>query len=378
MLETMKSSNLLRISLLLAFVAGISLLHYFTPLSRPMLHDVYQRLYYIPIILAAFWFGLRGGIACALAVSIVYAPHILFQWGGHLTMELEKYLEIVLYNVVGGITGFLSQKEQAKSRQLKETARGLEESYRKLENQSDLIIEIEGQLRKAERLSAIGELSAVLAHEIRNPLGSIQGTAEILKDDFKPGDRKYEFLDILIKESGRLNRVVEDFLRLARPQPVNLCDCDVMEELRNVITLVTAEAKTRDIRLDVLPARLPSMRGDREKLRQAILNLLLNSLQATPPGGRISVTGSYENENETIRLEIRDSGTGIGDEALPHIFEPFFSTKEGGTGLGLAITHKIIEGHGGRIEVESEQGKGALFRIVLPVKYEAARGKNGA
>ncbi|HEX9023310.1 MAG TPA: ATP-binding protein [Geobacteraceae bacterium] len=368
----------MRMLFLLFFAAGITLLHYFTPLTRPMLHDIFQRLYYIPIILAAFWFGFRGGIACALAVSIVYAPHILFQWGGHLTMELEKYLEIVLYNVVGGITGFLSQKEQAKSRQLNEIARGLEESYRQLESQSNLIIEIEGQLRKAERLSAIGELSAVLAHEIRNPLGSIQGTAEILKDDFRPGDKKHEFLDILIKESGRLNRVVEDFLRLARPQPANLGDCDVMEELHNVVTLVTTEARGRDVRLELESAALPAVRGDREKLRQAFLNLLLNALQATPPGGRVSVIGAYEKSNEMIRLEIRDTGAGIDAEALPRIFEPFFSTKEGGTGLGLAITQKIIEGHGGRIEVESERGKGALFRIVLPAKIESPRSGNGA
>src|ERR1035437_567846 len=108
--ENIKHTHILRLSLLMASVVGISVLHYFTPLNLPMLHDIYQRLYYIPIILAAFWFGLRGGIACAVAVSIVYAPHILFQWGGHITMEMEKYLEIVLYNVVGGITGFLSQK----------------------------------------------------------------------------------------------------------------------------------------------------------------------------------------------------------------------------------------------------------------------------
>src|SRR5512136_1386147 len=158
MREPVKNSNILRGFILIAFVIGISLLHYLTPLSLPILHDIFQRLYYIPIILAAFWFGFRGGIACAVFVSIAYAPHILFQWGGHLTMELEKYLEIVLYNVVGGITGFLSQKEETRRRQLELTAQGLEESYEKLQRQSDLIIEIEGQLRKAERLSAIGEL----------------------------------------------------------------------------------------------------------------------------------------------------------------------------------------------------------------------------
>jgi len=375
----MKNYLVPRLSLIIAFVVGVSLLHYFTPLNLPMLHDIYQRLYYIPIILAAFWFGLRGGIACALAVSIVYAPHILFQWGGHLAMEMEKYLEIVLYNVVGGVTGFLSHKEETRRRELQQIATGLEESYKKLQAQADMIIEIEGQLRKAERLSAIGELAAVLAHEIRNPLGSIRGTAEILKDDFRPGDRKYEFLEILVKESERLNRVVEDFLRLARPQRAVMGDCDVMEELNNVIALVTAEARKRHVGLELKPARLPRMLGDPEKLRQAFLNIILNGLQATNPGGSVTITGSYAEPMDEgagrIELCFTDTGSGINGEALERIFEPFYTNKEDGTGLGLAITRKIIEAHAGSIEVKSKEGEGTTFRIRLPVKGKASGDK---
>lgn len=180
----MNDPNALRKILLTASIIGISGLHYETPLNVPALHDIYQRLYYLPIILAAFWFGLRGGLLSALFVSIVYTPHIVFQWGDHLTMEMEKYLELVLYNVVGGVTGFLSEREQERRLELQQTAHGLEESNRMLKNQAERIIEFEEQLRTAERLSTIGEMSAVLAHEIRNPLGSIRGTAEILKDDF--------------------------------------------------------------------------------------------------------------------------------------------------------------------------------------------------
>jgi len=374
MQEEMKNTNIFRFSLLTAFVIGISLSHYFTPLTLHMLHDIFQRLYYIPIILAAFWFGLKGGIACAVVVSILYAPHIMFQWGGHLGMEMEKYLEIVLYNVVGGITGFLSQKEEARRKELQRIARGLEESYEKLRSQSDLIIEIEGQLRKAERLSAIGELGAVLAHEIRNPLASIKGTAEILKDDLRPGDRKYEFLEILVKESERLNRVVEDFLRMARPQPVIMGNCDLMAELNNVITLVSAEARKREVRLELNPAALPVIEGDPEKLRQAFLNIILNGLQATPPDGSVTITVSLEeakaNGPDSIELSFSDTGPGIEADKMERIFEPFYTSKEGGTGLGMAITRKIIEGHGGRIEVMSEPGAGADFRIHLPVKVK--------
>ena len=366
----MKNTNMLRSFFLAASVIGISLFHYFTPLSLPMLHDIFQRLYYIPIILAAFWFGFRGGVVCSVIVSIVYAPHILFQWGGHLTMEMEKYLEIVLYNVVGGITGFLSQKEQMRRHQLEQTAQGLEKSYEKLRRQADLIIEIEGQLRNAERLSAIGELSAVLAHEIRNPLGSIRGTAEILKDDYQPGDKKYEFLEILVKESERLNRVVEDFLRLSRPQPATMEDCDIVEELNNIITLVSAEAKKRNISLEFKSNLLPSVEGDPEKLRQAFLNIILNGLQAAPSGGSVLITAfsdePKDGESAWIELRFTDSGPGIPPDVMDKIFEPFFTSKVGGTGLGLAITRKIIESHGGRIEVESDPGLGTTFRVRLP------------
>ena len=378
MKENTKHPHILRLFLLIAFVVGISLLHYFTPLNLPMLHDIYQRLYYIPIILAAFWFGLRGGIACAIAVSVVYAPHILFQWGGHLPMEMEKYLEIILYNVVGGITGFLSQKEEVRRRELQRTAQGLEVSYRKLQAQADKIIEMEGELRRAERLSAIGELSAVLAHEIRNPLGSIKGTAEILKDDFRPGDRKYEFLEILVKESERLNRVVEDFLRLARPQRAVMGDCDVMEELHNVIALVSTEARKRNVRLELKPALLPHMDGDPEKLRQAFLNIVLNGLQATESGGNVTITVFHEEAKDNgtgwLDLSFSDTGHGIDSDTLERIFEPFYTSKEGGTGLGLAITRKIVESHGGHIEVKSRLGEGTDFRIRLPLKL-IERGK---
>lgn len=368
----MNKKNMPRYLLLMVFVAGISLLHYLTPLRLPMLHDIFQRLYYIPIILAAFWFGIRGGLMSAIVVSVLYAPHILFQWGGHMSMELEKYLEILLYNVVGGVTGILSQKERARSFQLQETARGLERSYAQLSRQSDRIMEMESQLRKAERLSTIGELAAVLAHEVRNPLGSIQGTAEILKDSYQPGDEKYEFLEIMIKETRRLNNVVEDFLRFARPQPVLMGDCDLTEELNNVVALVASEARKRNIMLNCDLGRLPSLEGDSEKLRQAFLNIMLNGLQATPSGGSIFLTSSCEESVEGspgwVEITAADTGPGIPPGELSRIFEPFFTTKEGGTGLGLSITRKIIEAHGGRISVESELGSGTTVRVRLPEK----------
>jgi len=362
---------MVRITVLALSIIGISLSHYFTPLRLPMLHDILQRLYYLPIILAAFWFGLRGGLVSSIVVSILYAPHIIFQWGGHPSMELEKYLEIVLYNVVGGVTGLLSEREESRREELRRTARGLEDSFRKLQSQADLIIRIEEQLRGAERLSALGELSAILAHEIRNPLGSIRGTAEILKDDYRPGEPKYEFLEILLKETDRLNRVVEDFLGLARPIEVERDNCDVQAELAEVIALLNGEAQARGVRLDLVPAMLPPVRGDREKLRQVFLNLILNGIQATGRGGRLTVTAipvpAEDASPAAVELAFADTGVGMEPELMERIFEPFVTTKAEGTGLGLAITQKIVESHGGKIVVESTRGKGTTFRVRLPV-----------
>ncbi len=370
----MEKSTITRTTLLAASIVGISLLHYLTPLQLHYLHDIFQRLYYLPIVLAAVWFGLRGGLLCSIMVSIAYAPHILFQWGGQLTIEMEKYLEIVLYNIVGGMTGLLSQRERERTAQLQKTARGLEESYQQLERQSEQMIIIEEQLRRAEKLSTLGEMAAVLAHEIRNPLGSIRGTAEILKDDYQPGDPKYEFIEIQIKETERLNRVVEDFLRMARPQPADMQSCSVQEELETIATLVANDARKRHVQLTLSPPDAPLIiKADGEKLRQAFLNIIINALQATPPGGSVIIsTRNYE--TTACEISFCDSGQGIEAEKLGRIFEPFFTTKPQGTGLGLAITKKIIESHGGAITVASEVGCGTTVTVRFPLQHTANGG----
>lgn len=361
----MKSSDLIRIPVLFLFIIAISLLHYLTPLHLHYLHDIFQRIYYIPIILAAVWFGLRGGLVCAMAVSIAYAPHILFQWGEGLTLGMEKYLEIVMYNVVGAVTGLLAQRERERSDELQRTTDGLQQSFKQLQAQSEQIITIEEQLRRSEKLSTLGEMAAVLAHEIRNPLGSIRGTAEILRDDYTPGDPKYEFIEIQIKETERLNHVVEEFLRMARPQATEIKRCSLRNELDLIVTLTLNDARHRGILLTFEPPINDiSIMGDGEKLRQAFLNIVINALQATPSGGRLAIV-LLQRDSE-IEISFSDNGSGIPAETLERIFEPFFTTKVDGTGLGLAVTRKIIEAHGGTLMVESEIGKGTRVVVKLP------------
>jgi two-component system sensor histidine kinase HydH len=364
--------SVIRIGLLGLSILCISLLHYLTPLHLHYLHDIFQRFYYLPIILSALWFGFRGGLTCSLVVSIAYAPHILFQWGGHLTMEMEKYLEIVMYNIVGSVTGLLAQRERERRLELQRTAEGLEDSFKKLQSQSERIIAIEEQLRRSERLSTLGEMAAVLAHEIRNPLGSIRGTAEILRDDYRPGDPKHEFIEIQIKETERLNHVVEDFLRMARQQPMELSDCSIREELETIVTLVAKDAQDRGISLRLEPGKeVPVFRGDGEKLRQAFLNIVINALQATPSGGSVGINCRRTGTGYEIRFV--DSGSGIQADALTKVFEPFYTTKPDGTGLGLAVTRKIIEGHGGTLDIVSKPGQGTTVHVNLPAQTEGAK-----
>jgi two-component system sensor histidine kinase HydH len=367
----LSTNTVTRITLLFSFIVCISLLHYFTPLDSPMLHDIFQRLYYLPIILASFWFGLKGGIGCSLVISVIYVPHIVLQWQQSLPMEIERYLEILLYNVVGGVTGMLSEREAKHRARLEETARELRE-------QADRIIRIEGQLRRSERLSTLGELAAMLAHEIRNPLGSIRGATEILGDDYKPGDRKAEFVQIIIRESDRLNRVVENFMRLGRAPLSPMTSCDVMEELRAVVTLARLEARGRGVTLKLEDTRLPFIEADGERLRQAFLNLVLNALQATPAGGHVTVGASVKNPGAdspgAMEIVVADTGIGIPPDVLENVFRPFFTTREAGTGLGLAITKKIIDAHGGAIAIESEPGKGTVVRVSLPLGQKSGQG----
>ncbi len=183
----------------------------------------------------------------------------------------------------------------------------------------------------------------MLAHEIRNPLGSIRGTAEILRDDYPPGDPKHEFIEIQIKETERLNHVVEDFLRMARPLPGKLQECSLREELKTIITLVSGDARQRQVSLilEEIPGTAV-IRADGEKLRQAFLNIVINALQATPAGGSVAI--STNSSAEGYEICFRDSGSGIEAAALGKIFDPFFTTKPDGTGWGWPLPGESLRG----------------------------------
>ena len=354
---------LFRLVALAVMIAGITALHYLTGTDHSHSHGIYRRLYYLPIVLGGIWFYLRGGVGIALLVSFLYAPHVLFQWGHLPSIHLEQYLEILIYNTIGFLTGFLASKEHAQRLRAEETAEHLATSYAKLKSQADLILEIEDQLRRADRLTALGELSAGMAHEIRNPLGSIRGTAEILRDAFPPEDRYAEFTKILVSEVDRLNKVLEDFLRFARPDASERNDFKPDQVLSEVLQLAQQQASKKQISVVWDEKKLPAAIGDSSQFKQVFLNLILNALQALPHGGQLLIESSFKDDQ--IHLLFSDNGPGIPENDLDKIFNPFFTTKDDGTGLGLAITHRIVKNHCGQISVRNRPEGGAQFTLIL-------------
>lgn len=360
----MRRQHVIRLVILVILVLGVSLLHYLTTTEKDQFHDIYRRLYYLPIVLGGLWYGVRGGLGASLAASIIYAPHVVFQWGHHPGTNLEQYLEILLYNAIGLLTGVLSEREQAQTRRYQRAAVRLEESYERLRDQADQLLAAEEQLRRADRLSALGELSAGLAHEIRNPLGSIRGTAEIVRDGVPEESPLREFADILLREVDRLNGVVQDFLDFARPEQPREDRVDLNQLVDEVLALTSRMLVKGKIEVRVERGDKVCCCGRAEQLRQVLLNLVINAHQAMPEGGTLSL--GTQCDGQRVRLQVKDTGTGIAPENLERVFDPFYTTRKDGTGLGLAITSRIISGHRGSISVDSTPGQGTVFTIELP------------
>ncbi|MEE9260334.1 MAG: ATP-binding protein [Candidatus Scalindua sediminis] len=239
----------------------------------------------------------------------------------------------------------------------------------KLRRQADVLAQAEEQLRHADRLSALGKLSAGIAHEVRTPLASIKGTAEIISDKFKPTDKEYEFAKILIKEVDRLDTVVAEFLDFARPKPPELKLADINDIIKSVLKLTEYEIAKSKISLRTrFEKSLPSIFVDPEQMKQVFLNLIINAIQAMPNGGTIEIE-SGQNTSDIV-CKFTDTGTGISEEQQEKLFTPFFTSKESGTGLGLAIVHGILEGHKGKIKFTTKENQGTTFIISLPIKTE--------
>ena len=228
---------------------------------------------------------------------------------------------------------------------------------------------LEIEVLHRERLSALGNLAATVAHEIRNPLNAISMGLQRLKVEFRPTEDQEQYsrvTELMLGEVHRLNSIVEQFLSLARPLEIKPEALRVQDVLNELATLVGGEAQQSKVQIRVVaPLTLPPLKADREYLRQTLLNLILNGLQAMPEGGTLTLKANSSNGN--FLISITDTGVGIAPENRRRIFEPYFTTKAKGSGLGLAIARRIIEAHGGKITVSGEADHGCCFQIALPL-----------
>lgn len=232
---------------------------------------------------------------------------------------------------------------------------------------------LERQLARQERLAALGHLGAGVAHEVRNPLNAIGMGIQRLQWEFAPAEGQEEFrrlCGIIREEVTRLNTIVQEFLTLARAPRLQGESVAVGAFLQEVVSFMEAEAKARSLLLSLwVSGSFPALILDRQQLKQALINLILNALQATPPGGSIQVTAQAEAAG--VRITISDSGSGIIPEMLDRIFDPYVTTKPDGTGLGLPIALRIIQAHGGTLDISSTAGQGTSAEVWLPWTSEA-------
>jgi two-component system sensor histidine kinase HydH len=229
---------------------------------------------------------------------------------------------------------------------------------------------LEAQMRQAEKLAAVGELAAGVAHEIRNPLSSIKGFAQFLQKNMAADAREREYSQVIIREVDRINAVVNDLLTLARPMTAKWARTDVAGLVEHAVRLVAPDAKANAISVETcIEPDIQPVCADANQLTQALLNLLLNAIHAIGREGAITVGAESGKQDQWCLVWVEDDGPGIRENLIAKIFDPFFTTRETGIGLGLAIVHTIVENHGGRIDVASpppEGNRGSRFTIRLP------------
>lgn len=222
------------------------------------------------------------------------------------------------------------------------------------------------KLNQAERLASLGEMVAAVSHEIRNPLGIISSTAELLKGKLALDDPQNNLPDVIVEEAKRLNRIVTEFLDFARPPSLQVMTCNVGEILEKNLDFLSPAIQEKGFEIRKrFATHVPDMLGDSSLLYRAFLNLVMNAIQAMPDGGTIFIEVAAR--NNTLTCEFSDEGPGIPEETLKKIWDPFFTTKDKGSGLGLPIVKKIIEGHGGTVTINNGPEKGAQVIVTLPL-----------
>lgn len=329
-------------------------------------HDLHRALFLIPTIYAAVVFRMRGGLIVSFAFLCVILPRaLIFSPYPHpLVRAIVFFIPATLFSLL--ISALLDQIETT------EKARAqLDTAHHKLAESLNRLEESQEQLIQAEKLTSLGQMAASIAHEVNNPLSGVLVYIQLLQkkmtNDSLSKPVALNYLSKMASEIDRSSRIIRNLLSFARPSAPRLGAVDVNQVIEQALSLVGHQAELE--RVEVIKEgdpSLPDVWADFDQLRQVFVNLTLNAIQAMPNGGTLTLRTLLDKEG-SVRVDVEDTGSGISRENMQKLFTPFFTTKGKGqgVGLGLAVTQGIIEKHGGRIEVKSEEGKGTTFSVYL-------------
>ncbi len=349
----------LQFVLVFAAIATLGLLIFTIPDTKVQVHNTLHHLFFLPLMAAGFLFNWKVAGLATMAAFVAHSPNFVANWPSSPTRALDNVVELAIFGIAAVVTGIISERERRQRSNLESTKQELEKVYLELRQNVE-------QLKRAERLSAIGQLAAGLAHEIRNPLASIAGAAGLLMRAHGSAEDSVECLEIIRVESHRLNRLLSSFLEFARPRNLKLQPTEMASLAESVMSLAAHNAAAGKVELrHSIDADLPEILCDPELLKQVLLNLVLNAVQASPVGGVVEMRGWREASQ--LIVEVRDQGRGIPEHLMERIFEPFFTTRENGTGLGLAIAAKIVDQHQGSLSSAGQFADGAVLRVTLPI-----------
>jgi len=318
----------------------------------------YYLIFVLPIISAASIFGPWGTVVLTTGTAVLYLSLVLILVDGYYVPEdgqRELATRVLFFFAIAVLVNRFASENRWKTESLSKANKELSEA--------------QAEVRRSERLAALGQLSAGLAHEIRNPLGVIQASAELLSKNVSQENAVvHEVAGYITSEVMRTNQLVTRFLDFARPAQAHRETADFNDVVKSAVSQAQESIRNENSPVSVQATlrAVPLMPLDVTIIESCVLNLLLNARDAMPDGGVISVETGVE--NRSAWLVVRDEGCGIPAKSLEEIFNPFFTTKANGVGLGLAMVSKFVDSHGGRVQVESQPGKGTTFRISLPLE----------
>ncbi|WP_459930965.1 two-component system sensor histidine kinase NtrB [Desulfosporosinus burensis] len=348
-------------------VAVLTIIHYTNYHYEVDYHILLQFAYYLPVIYAAMRFGPAGGIISSFVITLLFLPLMVhFQQTLTPAAKYTQWVEVGLINVIGWLTGFLTEEERKAKRKYQLALKVQKELVEKLKQEGQERERLEGEIRRTERVTALGHMSAGLAHEIRNPLGIMKVSIQMLAQEKSNDEVVADYCRVLQEECERLNRLVSEFLSFARPKEPVRERIALGKLLDEGVSIIQPALWQNHIELVQVrnPIDQQEVEVDPDQIKQVILNILLNAIDAQGEGGMIQLEGVQK--GGFVGFAVSDEGPGISPDAMPYIYDPFFTTKEKGTGLGLSVVHRILDQHGGKISTANRSERGVRVEILLP------------